>query len=105
MHPQQNCLLLLITFCIAIAHAELLEFTPNQYHIQTDEGAGRFFKYQTWSGQYRKENRLDDGTVVGSYGWIDANGILRMYHYIADDDGYRITKDSSYNVEEKGSEG
>ena len=32
---------------------------------------------------------------------IDANGILRIYHYIADDDGYRITKDNSYNVEEK----
>ena len=82
-------------------HAQSLEFTPNQYHIQTDEGNSRFFKYQTWGGQYRKETRLDDGSVVGSYGWIDANGILRMYHYIADDDGYRITKDNSYNVEEK----
>ena len=93
--------MLITTLFYGCSHAELLEFTPNQYHIQTDEGASRFFKYQTWSGQYRKETRLDDGSVVGSYGWIDANGILRIYHYIADDDGYRITKDNSYNVEEK----
>ena len=96
----QNCLLL-ITILNGYSNAQSLEFTPNQYHIQTDEGNSRFFKYQTWGGQYRKETRLDDGSVVGSYGWIDANGILRMYHYIADDDGYRITKDNSYNVEEK----
>lgn len=37
----------------------------NQYHIQTDEGPERYFKYQTQSGQYRKEKRLQDGTVVG----------------------------------------
>ena len=77
-----------------------LEFTPSQYHVQTDDGNQRFFKYQTWSGQYRKETRLDDGSVVGSYGWIDANGILRMYEYIADDLGYRVTKDRAFQVED-----
>ena len=83
----------------SVAHAKL-EFTPSQYHIQTDEGDRRFFKYQTWSGQYRKETRLDDGSVVGSYGWIDANGILRVYEYVADDRGYRITKDRAFQVQE-----
>ena len=78
----------------------LLEFTPSQYHIQTDDGNQRFFKYQTWSGQYRKETRLDDGSVVGSYGWIDANGILRIYEYVADDQGYRVTKDRAFQVED-----
>jgi len=77
-----------------------LEFTPSQYHVQTDDGNQRFFKYQTWSGQYRKETRLDDGSVVGSYGWIDANGILRMYEYIADNKGYRVTKDRAFQVED-----
>jgi hypothetical protein len=66
---------------------------PNtQYHIQTDEGPERFFKYQTISGQYRKEKRLQDGTVIGSYGWVDADGYLRLNDYIADNDGYRILK-------------
>ena len=68
------------------------EFSPDQYHIQTDEGDERFFKYQTWGGQFRKENRLDDGSVVGSYGWVDANNMLRVYDYVADAKGYRIVR-------------
>ena len=31
----------------------------SQYHIQTDEGPERYFRYQTDSGQYRKEKRLE----------------------------------------------
>ena len=66
---------------------------PNtQYHIQTDEGPERYFRYQTLSGQYRKEKRLQDGTVVGSYGWIDPNGYLRLRDYVADNAGYRVVR-------------
>nr|CAD7429960.1 unnamed protein product [Timema monikensis] len=66
---------------------------PNtQYHIQTDEGDERYFRYQTISGQYRKEKRLQDGTVVGSFGWVDPNGFLRLRDYVADNDGYRIVR-------------
>lgn len=84
---------------------ETTEFTPNQYHIQTDSGDRRFFKYQTWSGQFRKESRLDDGSVVGNYGWVDANGVLRMYYYIADDEGYRITNSREFDVTENAIDG
>ncbi|XP_065205388.1 uncharacterized protein LOC135835170 isoform X2 [Planococcus citri] len=67
--------------------------SPNtQYHIQTDEGPERYFRYQTISGQYRKEKRLQDGTVIGSYGWVDADGYLRLNDYIADNEGYRIVR-------------
>lgn len=66
---------------------------PNtQYHIQTDEGPERYFRYQTLSGQYRKEKRLQDGTVIGSYGWIDPNGYLRLRDYVADNAGYRVVR-------------
>ena len=66
---------------------------PNtQYHIQTDEGPERYFRYQTLSGQYRKEKRLQDGTVVGSYGWVDPNGYLRLRDYVADNAGYRVVR-------------
>lgn len=72
---------------------------PNtQYHIQTDEGPERYFKYQTISGQYRKEKRLQDGTVVGTYGWVDPNGFLRLRDYIADDKGYRIVRTKKVHV-------
>ena len=50
------------------------------------------FRFQTYNGQYRKERRLDDGTVFGTYGWVDPLDILRLYDYIADDKGYRILK-------------
>lgn len=66
--------------------------TKAQYHIQTDEGPERYFRYQTLSGQYRKEKRLEDGTVIGTYGWVDDDGFLRMREYIADNAGYRILK-------------
>ncbi|XP_025204292.1 uncharacterized protein LOC112601074 isoform X2 [Melanaphis sacchari] len=72
---------------------------PNtQYHIQTDEGPERYFKYQTISGQYRKERRLQDGSVVGTYGWVDADGYLRLNDYIADSKGYRIVKNKKLFV-------
>lgn len=73
---------------------------PNsgQYHIQTDEGPERYFRYQTNSGQYRKEKRLEDGTVIGTYAWIDGNGLLRMQDYVADNAGYRILKSKDLYV-------
>ncbi|XP_043476613.1 uncharacterized protein LOC122507775 isoform X2 [Leptopilina heterotoma] len=67
--------------------------TPNtQYHIQTDEGPERFFRFQTLNGQYRKEKRLADGTVIGTEGWLDPLGYLRIKDYIADQQGFRILK-------------
>ncbi|XP_026675258.1 uncharacterized protein LOC108632147 isoform X2 [Ceratina calcarata] len=68
-------------------------FSPGtQYHIQTDEGPERFFRYQTSNGQYRKEKRLADGTVIGTEGWLDPLGYLRLKDYIADSNGFRILK-------------
>ncbi|XP_037044710.1 uncharacterized protein LOC119080450 isoform X2 [Bradysia coprophila] len=69
-----------------------------QYHIQTDEGPERFFRYQTDSGQFRKEKRLEDGTVIGTEAWIDALGYLRQKDYIADNQGYRILKSKTVFV-------
>lgn len=48
----------------------------NQYHIQTDEGPERYFRYQTDNGQFRKEKRLQDGTVIGMY--LDYGNIRRL---------------------------
>ncbi|XP_055842011.1 coiled-coil domain-containing protein 80 [Episyrphus balteatus] len=83
-----------ITFCDASWG------TPGtgQYHIQTDEGPERFFRFQTDNGQYRKEKRLQDGTVIGTDAWIDAAGYLRQKDYIADSKGYRILKSKTVYV-------
>ncbi|CAG7835941.1 unnamed protein product [Allacma fusca] len=84
----------MMTFVTAFVDGSLSGWksTPTQYHIQTDEGPERSFRFQTYNGQYRREKRLDDGTVIGSYGWVDPTGFLRMTDYIADGKGYRIVK-------------
>lgn len=72
--------------------------SSNQYHIQTDEGPERYFRYQTDNGQFRKEKRLADGTVTGTDAWIDSLGYLRLKDYIADNDGYRILRSKTVYV-------
>lgn len=55
-------------FCLQFLDVSLGEWSDpdsKQFHIQTDEGPERYFKYQTNNGQYRKEKRLHDGTVIG----------------------------------------
>jgi len=69
-----------------------------EYLIQTDLGDDRFFRFQTHSGQYRKEVLKPDGSQEGTYGWVDPNGVLRLYDYIADNQGYRIVKESLFKV-------
>ncbi|KAL4710558.1 hypothetical protein ACJJTC_008960 [Scirpophaga incertulas] len=71
---------------------------PDQFHIQTDEDDERYFLYQTHNGQYRKERRLKDGSVVGTTGWVGADGYLRLQDYIADNEGYRIYKSKTVYV-------
>lgn len=55
----------LLQFFITKIEADWGSSNSNQYHIQTDEGPERFFRYQTDSGQFRNEKRLKDGTVIG----------------------------------------
>ncbi|XP_043647340.1 uncharacterized protein LOC122616105 [Drosophila teissieri] len=85
---------------VALAAVASGSQTPsaNQYHIQTDEGPERYFRFQTDSGQFRKEKRLQDGTVIGTEAWIDAAGYLRQKDYIADKQGYRILKSKTIYV-------
>ncbi|XP_035785448.1 mediator of RNA polymerase II transcription subunit 13-like [Anopheles albimanus] len=84
--------------CLQHAGASWGSPDSNQYHIQTDEGPERYFRYQTDNGQFRKEKRLQDGTVIGTDAWIDASGYLRQNDYIADHKGYRILKSKTVYV-------
>ena len=36
------------------------------------------FRFQTHTGQYRKEKSNPDGSQEGTYGWVDPNGVLRF---------------------------
>ena len=90
----------LTLFVVAEVHSQQAP-SPNfaaQYHIQTNLGDDRFFRFQTHSGQYRKEILHPDGSQEGTYGWVDPNGVLRLFDYLADDQGYRIVKESLFKV-------
>lgn len=88
MEVVKHLLLQLTTFLfripqiIQLSHANWGTPGSGQYHIQTDEGPERFFRYQTDSGQFRKEKRLKDGTVIGTNAWIDGFGYLRQNDYM-----------------------
>merc|ERR1712058_8808 len=86
----------LVSSCVSQAVAQQ-DFAA-QYHIQTDLGDDRFFRFQTHTGQYRKEILRPDGSQEGTYGWVDPNGVLRLFDYIADNFGYRIVKESLFKV-------
>lgn len=87
---------MLVSSCLTLVESQQ-DFAA-QYHIQTDLGADRFFRFQTHSGQYRKEILRPDGSQEGTYGWVDPNGVLRLFDYIADNFGYRIVKESLFKV-------
>lgn len=96
-HLMRVCGLILLT-TISQSNASWGSPGSGQYHIQTDEGPERYFRYLTDNGQYRKEKRLQDGTVIGTDAWIDASGFLRQKDYIADGGGYRILKSKTIYV-------
>ncbi|XP_026328983.1 uncharacterized protein LOC113236968 [Hyposmocoma kahamanoa] len=50
----------------------------------------------TGNTQFRTEERYPNGTVAGSYGYVDAWGTPQRYRYIADARGYRITKERPF---------
>ncbi len=50
------------------------------------------------SGQYRKEQQHPDGSVTGTYGWVDPKGVLRLFDYISDTGGYRIQRKRLFKV-------
>lgn len=93
----QGILVALIYFQRALAFPQQ-NLPGGQYHIQTDQGPERFFRFQTATGQYRKENLHQDGSVTGSYGWVDPNGVLRLFDYVSDAGGYRIERTRKFKV-------
>ncbi|XP_061710501.1 uncharacterized protein LOC133520149 [Cydia pomonella] len=98
MYKQDFILLICACGALAALDGYSPQQDPDQFHIQTDEDDERYFLYQTHNGQYRKERRLKDGSVVGTTGWVGADGYLRLQDYIADNEGYRIYKSKTVFV-------
>ncbi|KAI5645256.1 insect cuticle protein domain-containing protein [Phthorimaea operculella] len=85
-----------------LARMSLAEPMPYYFHNDIDGHPGTYsFGYDvkdpaTGNNQYRTEERYPNGTVVGSYGYVDAWGRPQRYRYIADSKGYRVMRDPPY---------
>ena len=62
--------------------------TATQYHAQDTLGQFNFGYANT--NQIRTESRLLDGSVRGSYSYLDPNNKVVRVVYIADDEGFRV---------------
>ncbi|XP_015784304.1 uncharacterized protein DDB_G0284459-like [Tetranychus urticae] len=60
---------------------------PYQFGYEIEDGQGNM--------QHRHEHSDGSGAKVGSYGYVDANGIYRKVEYIADDKGFRVKMSSN----------
>ncbi|XP_059052315.1 uncharacterized protein LOC131846916 [Achroia grisella] len=73
---------------------------PSYYYTNIDGYPGTYsFGYDTYDAatgnmQFRTEERYPNGTVVGSYGYVDPRGRTQRYTYIADEKGYRLISNS-----------
>ncbi|XP_026751411.2 uncharacterized protein LOC113511886 [Galleria mellonella] len=69
---------------------------PSYYYTNIDGYPGTYsFGYDTYDAatgntQFRTEERYPNGTVVGSYGYVDPRGRAQSFTYIADEKGYRL---------------
>lgn len=54
---------------------------PYEFGYEFADGLGMF--------QHRRETSDGVGTVEGSYGYVDHNGVSRKVDYVADKDGFR----------------
>ncbi|KAG8306737.1 cuticle protein 6-like [Homalodisca vitripennis] len=66
----------------------LRPLTSAQFHAQ--DGLGQFNFGYAGNNQFRSEARLLDGSVRGSYSYVDPNNKLVRVVYIADSEGYRV---------------
>ncbi|KAF9823564.1 hypothetical protein SFRURICE_007320 [Spodoptera frugiperda] len=81
----------------------LLDHEPAHYYHEYDKNPNAYsFGYDvadpaTGNNQYRAEQRHANGTVTGSYGYIDPYGKPVRYKYIADSLGYSTSLKLSQN--------
>lgn len=79
----------------------------NRYEFGYDTATGSQDK-KTQRGEprlMREESRLEDGTVIGRYGYTDPFNVFRIVQYVAGADGYFATEDVGAPVASPGSQG
>lgn len=44
------------------------------------------------NGQFHHQQQGPDAVTYGCYGYVDPDGVLRVTHYVADSNGYRVVE-------------
>ncbi|XP_063903553.1 cuticle protein 6-like [Zophobas morio] len=65
--------------------------TGDQHVAVTQDTAGNYKLALNLDGHSRVEHGNADGTVSGSYSYVDPNGVLQTVEYTAGVDGFRVT--------------
>ncbi|RZC33620.1 Chitin bind 4 domain containing protein [Asbolus verrucosus] len=83
-------------FLIVIpALVALIAAKPADQNVAVSQDtAGNYRIAINLDGQSRLEQGNADGTVSGSYSFVDANGVLRNVQYTAGPDGFRAVGDA-----------
>ncbi|KAK8775264.1 hypothetical protein V5799_031394 [Amblyomma americanum] len=82
-----------------VHYVSIGERLDGEYRFGYDSGNGP-------AGQsYRQEFRLPDGSIRGSYGYVDSRGHMRKVHYSAGQRGFVILKDERILDKEPPKEG
>ncbi|KAL3283023.1 hypothetical protein HHI36_006180 [Cryptolaemus montrouzieri] len=99
-HVMMQCEGALIPLKDREGKVSLLEWT--NYNYREPEGQGTYaFGYDiedpdTNNIQFRNEEKLSNGSVVGSYGYLQPTGDAFVVKYIADEGGYSLEEDSNF---------
>ncbi|XP_054265281.1 uncharacterized protein LOC128988100 [Macrosteles quadrilineatus] len=96
----------LIGVFLSVQGASIIQPDWGYYFDQDDQGPGTYsWGYDiedasTRNVQFRRERRLPNGTVTGSYGLVEPDGNIKIVHYTADTQGYRVVIENSLRGDE-----
>merc|ERR1711884_694267 len=61
----------------------------SQFHAQDEASDQYHFGYANGDSS-KEEIKLPDGSIQGTYSYVDANGIVQTVNYVADEHGFRV---------------
>lgn len=70
-------------------------YDNNNYYQMNNNGPGTYaFGYdidepENNNVQFRNEEKLSNGTIIGSFGYLRPDGLVQIVNYVADHLGYR----------------
>ncbi|KAK5646875.1 hypothetical protein RI129_005339 [Pyrocoelia pectoralis] len=98
LHNLSATIILIFSTILFPNLANMVEWS--QYNYQDNQRHTYKFGYEiedpkTNNVQFRNEQRHSNGSVTGSYGYLQPDGNIQVVHYVADQKGYRVRIENS----------